>query len=264
MSDEQFDNSTRRVNPQRPDEIPRRGYERRDAGATGSYRSAAPPPPPGAPPPPPVTPPPVYGEPAPRYGPRPGTPPPPVDRRGKRIPRDSGLYLPWWSLVILIVFVGAAAVGLLVIVMNLSQVSLVSPTPQVVIVTSQIQPTAFVPNLNQPPAATGIAPLVPSATVTLPTFVPSNTPLPGGCLLNQEVVVYGTGVVGLNLRDEPRLAGERLWVAQEGNVMRVVDGPQYFDDIEWCKVENITRQGQVGWASLEYLIAADAVPEDGQ
>jgi len=206
--------------------------------------------------------PPVYEQEPPRYGPRPGAPPPP--RRGRsteRLPRDSGLYLPWWSLVILIVFVGFAAFGLLMIVLNLSTAGLGNQTPQFVVVTGAFSASPIGQNAAPP--------VIPSETPTidpiLPTFIPSKTPLPGGCLLNSEVAVYNTGAVGLNLRAEPRLSGERLWIAREGDVLRVIDGPQSFDDIEWCKVESVTRPGQVGWASVEFMIAKDAVViPDGQ
>jgi hypothetical protein len=184
-------------------------------------------------------------------------------RHQGRLPRDSGLYLPWWSLVILIVFVGVAALGLLMIVMNLSTITLANQTPQVIVISPLPEGGNPNPGNFAPPSS------VPSATaslqVILPTVAPTRTALPGGCLLNQEVVVFGTGAVGLNLRAEPRLSGERLWIAREGDVLKVVDGPQYFDDIEWCKVESITRPGQVGWGAIDYMIAADAAPTaDGQ
>lgn len=261
MSDEQYDDKTRRESP-RGDEIPRRGYERRRDPTPSPTQSQRTEPPPMMPPPP-ATPPPVYGDPQPvRYGPRPGTPAPPRrGRDGRRAPRDSGLYLPWWSLVILIVFVGVAAFSILVIVANLSTNSIGNQTPQFVVVTSAINPGVG-QNLGLP---TGIPTEPPTAVPILPTISASRTPLPGGCLLNAEVVVFNTGPVGLNLREEPRLSGERLWVAQEGNVLKVIDGPQFFDDFEWCKVESITRPGQVGWGVIDFMIAADAVETpDGQ
>lgn len=248
-----MDDKTRRTSAPRGDEIPRRGYEgRRDSDATGSFRPVVPP----------ASTPPMYDNPTipPRStGPLPGKPMPPV-RHGRRVPRDSGLYLPCWSLVILVLVVGAAAVGLMVFVLNLGSAALIDQTPQVIIVTSAIQPTE--PVFNALPTA------IPQAQQpqdeTLPTVEPTRTALPGGCLLNQRVVVFGTGNVGLNLRSEPRRSAEAQFVAREGDVLQVVDGPQFFDDIEWCKVESITRPGQFGWASLEFLIAEDAAPQNEQ
>ncbi|NJL95148.1 MAG: SH3 domain-containing protein [Anaerolineae bacterium] len=69
----------------------------------------------------------------------------------------------------------------------------------------------------------------------------------------------GTGAAGLNLRDEPRLSGDVQFRAQEGDRLKVLDGPQFFDDLEWCEVESLTRPGQFGWAARDFLIAADAL-----
>jgi hypothetical protein len=219
-------------------EIPRRGYERK-RDATGTLR-------------PPTQ---NLESPQPAYGPRPGTPPPPRrGRGGRRAERDSGLYLPWWSLVILILVVGGAACGLLVLVANLSGAVLVDQTPQVVIITSavQVQPTSA-SGASQPP--TGIASVEPSLEPNLPTPQPSRTAVPGGCLLNEEVLVRGTEGVGLNLRDRP--GGEVAFIAKEGERMIVIDGPQVFNDIEWCQVRSIAQSSSFGWASKEFLIPTE-------
>lgn len=255
------------------DEIPRRGYTRRQ---TGDYNRVPNPNPEGGrsnPPPPPKTPPPVYGSnppppPAPQqqYAPRPGSPPPPVrGRRGERAPRDSGLYLPWWSLLILVLAVGAAALGILLLVMNLSSAGLASQPPQFIIVTNPASAANGANNVpsagdNQPPP-NSVPTLAATSAPELPTLIPSRTPPPlaGGCQLNAEVVVVGTGAVGLSLRETPRTSGERLWVAQEGDRLQIVDGPQNFDDYEWCKVNNLTRPGQSGWAVTNFMVPAEDV-----
>ncbi|HLA43931.1 MAG TPA: hypothetical protein VJZ27_10870, partial [Aggregatilineales bacterium] len=104
-----------------------------------------------------------------------------------------------------------------------------------------------------PPLAT----FQPSATANIASAEPSRTPLPGGCLLNQEVLVFGTGGVGLNLRDNP--GGEISFIAKEGERMLVIDGPEFFDGINWCQVRSTQQSSSFGWASLDFLIAADAV-----
>lgn len=228
--------------PTRPSgEIPRRGYER---GQTGQLRPSG------------TIPSPYQDEP--RYqpppDPRPPLPPPP-QRGRERLPRDSGLYLPWWSLLILIVFVGAATFGLLVLVGSLSGNLLVEPTPRFIIVTNDpaFQPTAPSGANNAPPTA--IPTILPSLVVTLPTVAPSDTPIPGGCLLNEEVFVTGTGGVGLNLRDEP--GGDVQFIAKEGERLLVIDGPLYFDGAEWCQVRSVSQSSSFGWASLQFLLPAN-------
>lgn len=240
-----------------PDEIPRRGYDRTSPGRSTqkmpspplstSGRRAQPQPQPEARPH--VEPGPVHPAQTTRSAP---VPPPPVVR-GKRRPRDSGLYLPWWSLVILIVFVGVAAFGLLAFVLSLGNSVLVSETPQILIVTSN--PSFSQQNNSIPPTA--IPPTVATTAPDLPTVAPTLTPLPGGCLLNSEVIVFNTGGVGLNLRDQP--SGEVSFIAPEGDRMLVIDGPQFFDGVNWCQVRSTRNTGVFGWASLEFLIAADAI-----
>jgi len=240
--------------PLRPggDEIPRKGYERR-RDATGALR-----PPQAARPT--STPsssvddiPPIYDAPRNR---RPAAPP---RRGGQRAPRESGCYLPWWSLVILIIFVGAASFGLLYAAVTLGSSSLLEPTPRVVIVTSALEPS---PIGTLPGAPTAIATFQTTPTPTLGTVEPTRTPLPGGCLLNDEVIVFGTGGVGLNLRDRP--GGEVLFIAKEGERMLVIDGPQFFDDTEWCQVRSLSQGSSFGWAALSFLIAADALENNNE
>ena len=255
MSEEQPD----KTQPGRlPDssEIPRRGYDRR-SGQTGKTPGQRP----GVQPP--MEEPPVYQTPQRPRGPRPGTPPPPYrgrrGRRRQRAPRDSGLYLPWWSLVILILCVGAAALGLMLLALNLSGASLSEQEPQVIVVTGQIQPTTGGQQAGPP---TAISTFQPTLAPNVPTAAATRTPLPGGCLLNQEVIVFGTGGVGLNLRDEP--GGEVAFIAREGDRMLVIDGPVFFDDIEWCQVRRTSQSSSFGWASLDFLLDAAVVDEEAE
>lgn len=254
MSEDQPDRTQpgRRTTPPPPprsegSEIPRRGYDR-----TPGTRPLVPPP---------QEEPPVYQTPQRPRGPRPGTPSPPYrGRRGsrpKRAPRDSGLYLPWWSLVILILVVGGAALGLMVLALNLSGANLSDQEPQVIVVTGQLQQPTTGGQQAGPPTA--IATFQPTLAPDAPTAAASRTPLPGGCLLNDEVIVFGTGGVGLNLRDEP--GGEVSFIAREGDRMLVIDGPVFFDDVEWCQVRSTSQSSSFGWASLEFLLDAAVVDE---
>jgi hypothetical protein len=164
--------------------------------------------------------------------------------------------LPWWSLVILILFVGGAALGLMLLAINLSGASLNDQAPQVIVVTGQLQPTTAGQQAGPP---TAIATFQPTLAPNVPTAAASRTPLPGGCLLNQEVIVFGTGGVGLYLRDEPR--GEVAFIAREGDRMLVIDGPVFFDGIDWCQVRSTSQTSSFGWAALEFLLDAAVVDE---
>jgi CSLREA domain-containing protein len=80
-----------------------------------------------------------------------------------------------------------------------------------------------------------------------------------GCPLNQEVVVFGTGGVGLNLHDEP--GGEVSFTASEGDRMMVIDGPIFFDDVEWCQVRSMSQSSNFGWITLEFVLDAAVIDE---
>lgn len=232
-------------------EIPRRGYDRARTDSTGRLGSTRPLPDQEE----------KRTTGTGRYSPPP-TPPPP--RRGisrERAPRDSGLYLPWWSLVILIGVVGIAAFGLLALAANLGAGVLVEPTPEIIIVTPQLQPTTPPISANEPPP-TSVSPLDPTNTPIVNTAEPTRTPVPGGCLLNQEVIVFNTGGVGLNLRDEP--GGEVQFIAKEGERLLVLDGPVVFEGLDWCLVRSVGQSSAFGWAARDFLLAADEVDAENE
>jgi|GEM_PF-2899166 len=256
MNDQNDNRPRRQPRSSGNQDIPRRGYnrERHPRDATGQLGSTAPLP---------------SDEPSQtrqtrgsgRYSPPP-TPPPP--RRGikkERAPRDSGLYLPWWSLVILILVVGVAALGLLFGVASLGNAILIEPTAQIIVVTPQLQPTDPQANAAPPTAinGTGVDPAnasVPVVTNTpILTAEPTRTPVPGGCLLNEEVTVFNTGGVGLNLRDEP--GGEVQFIAKEGERLLVTDGPVVYDGLDWCLVRSVGQSSSFGWAAKDFLRPLD-------
>lgn len=276
MSDEQYppapDDSTlggeQTPIQRRPRELPRRGYE-------GQPRPMTPPPPP---PVPPQQPPQQrwtqqpYQEPPqqqPRVHPAPVAPPPPrVQATPPRRPSksDSGLYLPWWSLVILIVAAGAGAFGLLYVVLNIGQGLIPGDqTPQVIVVTNALQPNINTGGASANPTAFVTPGGIPTVAIVAPTAVPfaapTETSLPGvttGCPLNQEVEVIGTGGLPLLIRTGPSQNDPIQGQAAEGERMRIVDGPQTTTGvdgipIEFCKIEGITVPSRLGWAAREYL-----------
>jgi hypothetical protein len=150
-----------------------------------------------------------------------------------------------------------AAFGLLILALNLSGANLNDQAPQVIVVTGQIQPALASGQQAGPPTA--IATFQPTLAPNAPTAAASRTPLPGGCLLNQEVIVFGTDGVGLNLRDEP--GGEVAFIAREGDRMLVIDGPVFFNEVDWCQVRSTAQTTSFGWAALEFLLDAAVVDE---
>ncbi|MGQ9848520.1 MAG: SH3 domain-containing protein [Aggregatilineaceae bacterium] len=172
------------------------------------------------------------------------------------------MYFPWWSLLIL---VGVVAVVTLGIVLAFSV--LMEPqtpgdqAPRVQIITAQ--PTLSQDFLGAPaqdnsanPALwpTPIRPAVSTATLALPTPIPSPTLPPGDLIIGVLVKVVGVGTSGLNIRSSPGYSGTPRFLAAEGEVFAIVDGPQTIDGLEWWRVEDPDDSQRFGWAARNYLM----------
>lgn len=200
----------------------------------------------------PVATPPVAPPSAPRQARRANQPSPAV------IPSQSGLYLPWWSLVVLVGVVGGLAVGLVLVFATLSESqSLGDQAPRIQVITAQ--PTLsqdFGASNNSGPAEfwpTAIPQVQPEATVPLPTPIPSPSLPPGNFVIGARVAVVGVGANGLNVRSAPGYVGTPLFLAYEDEVFALVDGPQNADGLEWWKLEDPNDPSRVGWAARNYL-----------
>lgn len=222
-----------------PERRARQRYERRQAVATSPPLSEAPPGPtwPAAPP---------------LRSPR---------SASARNPAQSGLYFPWWSLLVLIGVVGAITLGLV-----LASSAMLEPhipgdqPPRVQVITAQ--PTLSQDFLAAPadsgvnPALwpTPIRPAVPTATVALPTPISSPTLPPGDFAIGVLVKVVGVGTSGLNIRSSPGYSGTPRFLAAEDEIFAIVDGPQTIDGLEWWRVEDPEDSQRFGWAARNYLM----------
>ncbi len=206
-------------------------------------------------------------------GQQPAPPPPyaaqqpyPAPRRAPRRrsvpPSESGLYLPWWSLVVMVGVVGTAAFGLLFAFTELSRPQTPSDQPpRVLIVTSP--PTLsqdFSASSGQPAPGqqsdywpTAIPQVHPTATVPLPTPVSSPTLPPGNFSIGVRVQVVGVDASGLNVRSAPDIAAPLRFLAREGDEFVIKEGPQNADGYEWWHVEDPNDAGRFGWAARNYL-----------
>lgn len=200
-----------------------------------------------------AAPPPTYPGPGPQGAPR-----RPAQRRR---PSDSGWYLPWWSLVIMVGMVGGIALGLLVFVAKLSQPqSLGNQTPHVELITSQ--PTlsqdfyaTSPPVIVQPQANPAAIPqAIATPTVPLPTPVPSPSLPPGNFAIGASAQVVGVEASGLNVRSTPGYGGVPRFLAYDGEVFVLVDGPQSADDLEWWRIEDPDDPDRFGWAARNFLM----------
>lgn len=229
----------------RPDEFTRRAeYPRRDEFQRGAplEETAAHPyddlaPSPSSVPlpitPSPASPPPAYPSPDPFPQRR-------RRRRSARERRDSSLYLPWWSLLVLVGVVALAAL-LALAGANLlgGQFAPGGETPIVIVITATPTP---LPSPTPPP------------THPLPTDVPGATAPPEGEPL--EPFVGATVQVlaeQLNIREGPGLGFEPQFLAPQGSRFRVIGGPQEADNYVWWQVQYLDNPDQQGWAAQEFL-----------
>jgi hypothetical protein len=231
-----------------------------------SRRSRAEPPPNYPPPPhvtPPVTPPPynTYNAPdAPRAARskrerRPAPPPSAVDKRG------SGLYLPWWSLIIMLSFVGCAAIGALLIVNSIGgNTTAGGQTPVVIVITSTFTVGAPATQTSIPQRPTETQP------PPLPTIAATASLPPGNFAIGETVMVVGVGPQGLNVRISPGTDPVRSAVkfrASEDERFTLKDGPQTASSEEWWFIQDPVDSNRGGWASRRFLsaIAATKTPQ---
>ncbi len=109
--------------------------------------------------------------------------------------------------------------------------------------------------------------LVPTAIVwtTTPTpqsaVAPTTTPAVAtnttGIAIGMRVQVTGTGDVGLSIRAEPGTTADRLGVAQEGERLLVVGGPQQVDDYAWWRIRDELNPEREGWVVADFLLPAE-------
>ncbi len=164
--------------------------------------------------------------------------------------RDSGLYLPWWSLLILLVFVGCAAVGALMVANSIgSGVTPGGQTPMVIVITSTftVGPPASQTPIPVPPTLTQPPPL--------PTIPPTASLPPGNFAIGETVQVVGVDQSGLNIRSGPGTTSNVKFRAAEGDRFVLKDGPQMASSDEWWMIQDPNDPNRQGWASRRYLTA---------
>ena len=100
-------------------------------------------------------------------------------------------------------------------------------------------------NTPQPPTSTAL----PTSTIT-----PEFTPLASGELgVGSYVQIFGTGGVGLNIRNAPGLSGDIQFLAYDAEVFVVQDGPRDADGKTWWYLVTPVDQSRAGWAAADYL-----------
>jgi hypothetical protein len=183
-----------------------------------------------------------------------------VPRRVPPRPRQTQpLYLPWWSVVLMLIVVLVIAFSIvgLVVTLGANQPSLAT-TPIIRIITAV--PT--LPNGNAGVVATS-APLIQvggnnsseQQALAGPTLEAiAFTPTPIAVTVGSTVAVAGVEQEQLNVRDNAGVQGTTiLFRAIEGTNFVVVEGPAQADGFTWWKIQNALDPSQSGWAVANYL-----------
>lgn len=175
---------------------------------------------------------------------------------------QSALYLPWWSLVVMLLVV-MFATFLIVGSLYLLRGSVVADATQEPI----IRIITAVPTQSDVGAGQDIAPastqIITSSSetnliLTGPTLAPVLfTPTPQPITVGSAVVVTGVGNQALNIRDRAGTLGTNvLFRLDDGTRLIVVDGPTQADGFTWWQVQDVNNASQTGWAVANYLDVA--------
>lgn len=158
---------------------------------------------------------------------------------------DGRLFLRW--LLSPIIIGGTMVVAAILLGITLFLLWLVRPGPAPGVpgtaVLNVIPMSTFTPI---PPTITP----VPEPTVT--SLVPP-PPSPGSFSVGSSVQITGTGGDGLRLRADPGLQGDVRFLALEGEVFQVEDGPQEQDGYTWWFLVAPYDATVKGWAVSNYL-----------
>jgi hypothetical protein len=196
--------------------------------------------------------------------------PPPPEKRKRRDARSSRaanpLYLPLWSVGLMLVMAFCATFSIISLVLLLggNTPSGGSGTPRVVIITAIPSPTF---DAAAAPTVTPTSPLLPSDGTpgAVPTFALEGPTLPP-VILSPTPVTIAIGQTVLitedqvRLRASPGLDGELISYLAIGTQFTVIGGPQQASSLTWWQVEDPTQPLVRGWVAADYL---EPVPQPG-
>lgn len=174
---------------------------------------------------------------------------PPRNPNPKPERQPSGLYLPLWSVIVMVLIVIAIAGGIIALVIGLGgPANLSSSEPRIIIIT--VEPTSLSnPDALMTPTALNIVTRQPAESLTLtgPTLAPTATytPTPAVIAVGSSVIVVGAG--GVNVRSGPSRADGVVAVASQGDRFTVTDGPTEADGLTFWEVRS--DAGVSGWAA---------------
>ncbi len=181
------------------------------------------------------------------------------DRR-PRERRDSGFYLPVWSVALMLLLVFAVASGMILLVISLGGQTAPESGPRIIVVTAvPTSPSASSQLLPVSPTIAaefeqGIQEQSPSFELAGPTLEPVIlSPTPETIAAGKRVAVVDAEDSGLNVRSGPGLDNEVRFIADNGETFTVIGGPTQADSLTWWQVQDPSDISRTGWAAASYL-----------
>jgi hypothetical protein len=170
----------------------------------------------------------------------------------------SGLYLPAWSVLLMLGTVFVVAFGIIALVIALGGGAEPGGSPRIIIITAVPSDTPLAPVTE--PTSGGIVlpnqntgdlavPDFPLEGPTLPPIVLSPTPL--SIVVGSTVVVNAEG--GLNVRSDAGLDNSVICNADNGSTFTIADGPMQANGLTWWQVRDTSDPNCFGWAAADYL-----------
>lgn len=175
---------------------------------------------------------------------------------GKRKPkpnrRESALYLPLWSLALMLLIVFGIAGGLIMLVIALGGPKNVSGgEPVIIVLTAAPFETPALPETAPTLAPNVVMTSQPASSVSLsgPTLAPTMTftPTQATIAVGSQVIVVGAG--GVNVRAAPGRENAVRFSANRNERFMVIDGPRDAGDLRWWEIRDPLNTSRTGWAA---------------
>lgn len=191
----------------------------------------------------------------PAYSPRPRR------QARRKNPKDSALYLPWWSIALMLLGVIIVSFGFVgsVIFLGGSGGFVAEPSPIILIVTAEQNVINQASSQGNPQAPSTEIISGANAPTNLelsgPTLAPVQlSPTPAPIRIGSVVAVEGVDLDTLNVRSSASLTESSvLFRAQEAEVFNVIDGPEQNSGFTWWRIQDPNDVNRVGWAVSNFL-----------
>lgn len=186
----------------------------------------------------------------------------PVALKRGGTPRDrSGLYLPAWSVLLMLVTVFVVAFGIIALVIGLGGGAQPDGSPRIIIITAEPSNTPSSPTVEAAPTnpllpgsnSQGELPIFALEGPTVPPVILSPTPLT--ITVGSTVTVNAQG--GLNVRAGAGLDQNIMFNADNAEMFVVEDGPTQANGLTWWQIRDPIDSSRFGWAAADYLDVQD-------